>query len=835
MVNTNLNPIGQKAKNLTLLSIKFPNLVPRFIIGRMEDIFLNWSNIKNELRQNANLFLDKKIPLVNYKHLLEKLVNSLQINNLYLEQLKKNADELKFTRVSYRTSASQEDLEQSSFAGQYLTSLDQDINLPTMKRCIGECAKSLFSTSVLEYLQTQGGSISTQDGCVIIQEMFYGEACGVLFTENGHNEISISYTFGWKNTTVEGSQSHNLSFDKTSSNSLSGFPKNLRQTFRKIIEASLVLEEQEAKPLDIEWSITYKAAALLQFRPITIPTKEYQIEWDNTNIAESYPGITLPLTYSFIKRLYTHVYPEFLKLLSISDTFLKSKSFIFENMLGYLQGRVYYNINNWYELVKLLPGYKYNKGFFEAMLMPAKKKPDENIKPQKLTLKGKIDLSVTTLRFILLLLRTDTLSKKFTNNYQNHYERYKSILWEYLTAEQIISTFSQIERDLLEQWAIPILNDFRTMVFHGLLRKLYFPNINHPGYVQLLSGIYDQTSIEPIRQLSILAEEIQLIIKKYSGNNDNLASDIEHKDEFTKIREKINQYLIDYGGRSPDELKLENPRLGESFSSFTTFLISTAKGYTKNTGLFKKQPKIKTILDEKSLGKSFFRKKLLKFLFPFILYQAKSGISKRERFRFYRAQVFGIARNAYLAMGNRFVEANLINQRDDIFYLTHSEIADIVLGHSFETSLKNKIENRKEGFRNFEKQNLGRRVTASNLIAPLNPITDQLSKKQYKKLTGLGVAKGMFTGKVIIVKEFNSQADVKGKILVTEHTDPGWTLLFLNASALIVERGNALSHASIVAREIGIPAVVAVEGACNMLRNNQKISVNGTTGEITML
>ena len=90
----------------------------------------------------------------------------------------------------------------------------------------------------------------------------------------------------------------------------------------------------------------------------------------------------------------------------------------------------------------------------------------------------------------------------------------------------------------------------------------------------------------------------------------------------------------------------------------------------------------------------------------------------------------------------------------------------------------------------------------------------------------------MFCNKYL---SFDPKARVKGKVLVTEHTDPGWTLLFLNASALVVERGNALSHASIVSREIGIPAVVAVENACSKLKNNEKVIVNGSTGEITIL
>ena len=187
-------------------------------------------------------------------------------------------------------------------------------------------------------------------------------------------------------------------------------------------------------------------------------------------------------------------------------------------------------------------------------------------------------------------------------------------------------------------------------------------------------------------------------------------------------------------------------------------------------------------------------------------------------------------------MGTRFVDDKLIGNRDDIFYLTTNEIQDVILGHSFENSFRTKIKERKKLFADFSKKNLGRRIISSGLIAPLDSRTDESINKLVKdKLTGLGVSKGVFQGEVIIVRKFDPKARVKGKVLVTEHTDPGWTLLFLNASALVVERGNALSHASIVSREIGIPAVVAVENACSKLKNNEKVIVNGSTGEITIL
>ncbi len=820
--------IGRKAKNLIILSERFPGLVPRFEVVEFSYFYINWLDIKKKLNQLTDNFITNKINSRVFEKESHNLFKSFQIDKIFLSELSTKLKALGFNKVSYRTSALQEDLESSSFAGQYVTFLDRGIESKTIEKCVLDCAKSLFSPRALGYIKTQEFSEFNQDGSIIIQEMFYGKASGVLFTENGFNQMDLAYTLSSRNITVEGAIANNFIIDKTRGSFKPELPNNLPRTIFEIIQAARILEKQEGKPMDIEWAVTNKKAALLQFRPITTPKLDYTIEWDNTNIAESYPGITLPLTYTFIKNLYTKVYPEFLKLLGKTDAELADKTQIFDNMLGYMHGRVYYNINNWYKLIALLPGFKYNKDFFEAMLMPVKKKQNQKVTKISKSLIVKINLIINAVRFIWLLLQTNKLSDKFTKNYLSHYNTYKSVLWDNLTAIEILNTFNNIERNLLQQWAIPILNDVRTMVFHGILKKVFFPKDNGDLYIRLLSGIYDHTSVEPIRKLGVLTQQVKKILSEYKRDQNKTAQAILIEKRYASIRLKIENYIKNYGGRSPDELKLENPRLTENLSNFVKFVVSSAASYSDTNNL--------TVKKDKDNLKNPAKNLLMKQFFNFIIYSTKSGLSKRERFRFYRAQVFGIARDVYLALGKRFAQTDLIESTNDIFYLTVNEIQAVILGHSFEVSFKIKIRERKKIFTDFAKQNMGRRIISSGIIAPLNIITDpSLNKTTKDELKGLGVSQGVFQGKVIIVKEFDPKINVEGRALVTEHTDPGWTLLFLNAGALIVERGNALSHASIVAREIGIPAVVAVEDACNRLKDAQNVIVNGSTGEITVL
>src|SRR4051812_32475465 len=87
--------------------------------------------------------------------------------------------------------------------------------------------------------------------------------------------------------------------------------------------------------------------------------------WDNANIAESYGGITLPLTFSFALTAYEHVYREFCRLMGVSERTIAARDTVFRHMLGIIRGRVYYNLLNWYRLLAMLPGYRFNGRFME--------------------------------------------------------------------------------------------------------------------------------------------------------------------------------------------------------------------------------------------------------------------------------------------------------------------------------------------------------------------------------------------------------------------------------------------------------------------------------------
>ena len=88
--------------------------------------------------------------------------------------------------------------------------------------------------------------------------------------------------------------------------------------------------------------------------------------WENSNLVESYGGMTSPMTFSFARRVYEGVYREFARTMGVPRALLQTNRPVFASMLGYLRGRVYYNLFNWYRTLRLLPAYSLNREFLTA-------------------------------------------------------------------------------------------------------------------------------------------------------------------------------------------------------------------------------------------------------------------------------------------------------------------------------------------------------------------------------------------------------------------------------------------------------------------------------------
>jgi pyruvate,water dikinase len=203
--------------------------------------------------------------------------------------------------------------------------------------------------------------------------------------------------------------------------------------------------------------------------------------------------------------------------------------------------------------------------------------------------------------------------------------------------------------------------------------------------------------------------------------------------------------------------------------------------------------------------------------------------------------MYGACRDIFLHIGNWLVEDGFIDQSTDVFYLTMEDLQRYCMyGSSFSmdgSSFKTLINNRKFEYASFESIDLPDRIVYQTDDLPVfhprnaNEITNTFNDDG-GNWQGVAVSKGIAEAEVVVMLEPNLTADVRGKILVSKMTDPGWVFLMSQASALISEKGSLLSHTAIVGRELGIPVVVAVPGITKVLKTGDKVRVNGSTGVV---
>ena len=244
------------------------------------------------------------------------------------------------------------------------------------------------------------------------------------------------------------------------------------------------------------------------------------------------------------------------------------------------------------------------------------------------------------------------------------------------------------------------------------------------------------------------------------------------------------------------------------------------------------EAKAKEILKHnKKLSKKFIK----------LLFEARDAAVLREEQVSLLTLGWPVMRKALLKIGLELAEKKLIPTATDIFFLQYDELVDIVNKSGSRVSFGEVVNQRKELW---EKQ---RKMMPPDTIGDLSPIVIKIfhkyetvlgstTQKKEGIIFGMPVSAGKVSGNVRIISSPKDFALLQqGEILVAPMTGPAWTPLFTIASAVITDTGSIMAHASLIAREYGIPAIVGTGNATKMLQNGNFISVNGNTGEIVIL
>lgn len=769
--------------------------------------------------------------------------------------------------LAVRSSASAEDGADRSFAGLFHTVLGVG-SAEAIHAAVAAVRASVDSARVRAY-----AGEAPLEMAVVVQVLVVGESSGVLFTRDPScpDRALISASPGLCEGVVSGRvPCDTLTVDAASGAVLThavekdtcvqlvdGAPAEVPVPAGRRAPPSLGIEAARelarlgwrlerdlgGRPLDIEWTVAAGRLVLLQCRPLAVPVPQgRRLLWDNSNIVESYHGPVGPLTFSFASHAYGIVYRLFAAQLGVGPAVIRAESGTFDRMIGHIQGRIYYNLNAWYRVVSLLPGYRWNRRFLEQMMGVAEVASDADAGPAT---GGAAAEAWRLLRlgpvFAWRALTLDRRVRAFSAAADAALRGHRAQDLGRLDGPGLLAVYQDLEARLLWSWHTPIVNDFFVMIGFGLLRSLSEKWL--PGapllHNRLLAGEGGLDSTAPTREALALVAAL----RARPAADAALAT---HPDDTALeaiaaadpgLAAGLRGWLDRWGDRAADELKLEVPALRQRPAGFVALLRAMraapplapeALGAAEATLRADAEATVRAGLSGPRA-----------WAFQAVLRFARTRVKDRENLRFFRTRVFGLVRDLFATLGQRMAEAGALAAPDDVWWLTVDEAWGWVRGTTPCTDLRGLAAVRRaQGARDAALPEPPTRfytwgaVHAHNRFLPLRP---PAAAAVDGALRGLGACPGLVEAEAVVVTDPSAAPPLHGRVLVTYRTDPGWVPLFPGLAALVVERGSLLSHSAVVAREFGIPTVVGVDGLLATVRTGDRLRVDAVAGTITRL
>jgi rifampicin phosphotransferase len=242
---------------------------------------------------------------------------------------------------------------------------------------------------------------------------------------------------------------------------------------------------------------------------------------------------------------------------------------------------------------------------------------------------------------------------------------------------------------------------------------------------------------------------------------------------------------------------------------------------------------------ERRVNEALHRHPLRRAIFNLVIRNARDRVRDRENLRFERTRVFGRVRRIFVELGKRLHGLDVLNDPRDVFYVQAEESLGFVEGTAVTTNLKELVRIRREEFARWSEDPPAERFETRGVVYVGNSfkklIATDTERPQGEERKGIGCCPGVVRGKARVVLDPRHAVIEPGEILVAPRTDPGWIMLFPSAAGLLVEHGSLLSHSAIVAREMGIPAVVSIEGLTAWLRSGDVVELDGGSGRVSRL
>jgi pyruvate,water dikinase len=300
-----------------------------------------------------------------------------------------------------------------------------------------------------------------------------------------------------------------------------------------------------------------------------------------------------------------------------------------------------------------------------------------------------------------------------------------------------------------------------------------------------------------------------------------------------EARDAIQAWLDKYGVRCVGEIDITRPRWSERPSTLVPMILSNVRNFTPGES--------KRRFEQGRQEARAKEQELLERLRHLPDGEQKAGevkqkidrvrtfIGYREYPKYGMVSRYGVYKRALLEEAERLVQAGVLREAEDIYFLTFDEFGDVARTRQIDDAL---IRRRKDAFMSYQALTPPRVLTSDGEAVTGSYRRDNLPSGA---LVGLAVSAGTVEGRARVITDM-ARADLEaGDILVTAYTDPSWTPLFVAIAGLVTEVGGLMTHGAVIAREYGLPAVVGVERATQLIHDGQRIRIHGTVGYIEIL
>ncbi|HXS38448.1 MAG TPA: phosphoenolpyruvate synthase [Flavipsychrobacter sp.] len=858
---TKLALVGGKGANLGELSKIEGIHVPKgFCITTQayKEIIENSEEINSLLDQLSILKANNRKGISEICAEIRKVIEEIAIpkgidNEItqHLEQLgEKNA-------FAVRSSATAEDLPTASFAGQQDTYLNI-IGKKDILRYISKCWASLFTDRAVIYRIQNGFDHRKVYLAVIVQKMVFPQAAGILFTADpvtsNRKVLSIDASFGLGEALVSGivnADNYKVHEGKIIDKSIStkklaiytlkdggtkkqeiASEKQNRQalTDGQILQLEHIgrkIEQHFGCPQDIEWCLADDTFYIVQSRPITTlyPVPEANDQKNHVYISVGHQqmmtdpmkplGISMwqliaarPM-YKAGGRLFVDVTQQLVSPAG-RETLLNNMGqhdpLIKDALMTIVERK---------DFIKLLSNDDKDLGPSES---------NKGISP--LSPKAQIENDP---RIVFDLIKSsETSIEELKHNIKT---KSGVDLFDFILQDSKQSSKSRLESRNMD--VIMAIINASSWINEKMKEWLGEKNVADTLSQSVPNNITSEMGLALLDVADVIRPYHEIIEYLLHTKDDNFLEELVQFNGGKEVLGAINAYLKKYGMRCAGEIDITKPRWSEKPITLVPMILSNIKNHTPNAGkrkfeqglqeALKKEQELLEHLKQLPDGeqKAIETKRMIDCLRNFTGYREYPKYSIISRYFVYRL--------ALLKEAKQLVQTNVIHEIEDIYYLTFEEFREVVRTNKLDHQI---ISKRKDDHKFFEKLTPPRVITSDGEIVTGKYNLENLPANA---IVGLAVSSGVVEGRARVILNMEDANLEDGDILITTFTDPSWTPLFVSIKGLVTEVGGLMTHGAVIAREYGLPAVIGVENATTLIKDGQRIRVNGTDGYVEIL